>query len=281
MPLQFKNSPLSYYKRIFAIIQLCLSFSLMIWCLFQPFVGEYFNLKTRMLPYEYVLGAQKTNGNNVLLFQNMNENDRELMKTDYHKILKYSQRSFFKKIYDGIIYFAFEVPPFELAWIFFSIVIAILILLQKEGSKSLSWLLPIIAIGLVVDDFQSDQKINSSSDLILFPTEKQLIDEGYIQNFQHVNWMEQKNQLTQGWQNYLIDKWSSPQDENRLEKAEFNFNVARLKLFHEEPFQNWIKPKNEKLSLILIVLFMFWNILFALVIFDFSKKGKILTFRST
>ena len=46
-------------QRLMAIGQLCLVFSLMLWYMIQPFMGEYFALRSRMLLYEYVMGTSE------------------------------------------------------------------------------------------------------------------------------------------------------------------------------------------------------------------------------
>ena len=44
-------------QRLMAIGQLCIALSLMLWYMTQPFMGEYFALRSRMLLYEYVMGT--------------------------------------------------------------------------------------------------------------------------------------------------------------------------------------------------------------------------------
>ena len=46
-------------QRLMAIGQLCIAFSLMIWYLTQPFMGEYFALRSRMLYMNMYMGHLK------------------------------------------------------------------------------------------------------------------------------------------------------------------------------------------------------------------------------
>ena len=43
--------------RVAAIIQLCLAFSVILWCAGQPFMGELFAIKSKMILYQSVMGS--------------------------------------------------------------------------------------------------------------------------------------------------------------------------------------------------------------------------------
>lgn len=260
-------------QRLMAIGQLCIALSLLFWYAIQPFMGEYFSLRSRMLLYEYVMGTSdllKKDDQREKLerqakrFQFLPENQKNLILKDYQQIQEYAQRSTFQKIIDGLQVLFLKIPPFEQAWIFFSITIAILVLLKKEGAKSAIWLLPLIVIAYSFDN-QMTGKTLTSPDLKIFPTEKMIIENYLTEPFADSPF-KQKEQLEKGWKYYLIDQWSINQEQEQgqqLEEAEFQFTLARLNLLHAQPHSEWLNAFHEKLSLFTLLLFFIWNVLFA------------------
>lgn len=269
-------------QRMMAICQLCIAFSLMAWYLFQPFMGEYFTIRSRMLLYEYVMGTSdilKKGGQEEKLkrlsdrFNELPEAQKIFVLNDYHLLQDYAQRPAHQKVMDGVRSFILDIPPFEQAWIFFSITIAILILLKTEGARSAAWLLPLIVLAYALDN-QWTGTTASPPDLQLFPTEKKLIQE-YIQEPLSQSLFSQQKQLQKGWQMYLIDRWSSNQEANeeqKIEEGEYQFTLARLQLLHNQPYSQWLNTFHEKQSYLLLFLFFTWNTLFAYIV---SRPNKV------
>lgn len=265
-------------QRLMAIGQLCFAFSLMFSYLVQPFMGEYFALRSRMLLYEYVMGTSevlKSQGDQTMKlerqvdrFKQLPENQRQLVLKDYQQLQTYSARPTIQKIHDGIRILINKVPPFEQAWIFFAITISILILLKIEGAKQAAWILPLIVLIYSIDNQLTGKPSLSSPDLRLFPTEK-IIVEQYLNEPLSPIIYEQKQQLEKGWNHYLIKNWlpnSNLNEEPDLEKAEFQFTLARLNLLHHQPQSEWLHRFHEKANPFLLILFLGWNILFAFVV---------------
>lgn len=255
------------------IIQLCLAFSLALWYVIQPFMGEYFNLRSRMLLYEYLMGTptiskskehQLKQERQSQRFNQLSFSEQQELKNDYRQLQNYAARSSGQKIRDGMYRLITQIPPFEQAWIFFSIVISLLVLLKKEGAKQSLWLLLLIVCAYAADN-QLTGKIHSTSpDEQLFPQES-LIIEKYLETPLSPNFFDQKEQLEQGWKHYLLDRWSSPLPDSLwpLEEAEFNFTLARLRLLRNQPFSDWLYFFHEKLSFFSLCCYLLWNGLFA------------------
>ncbi len=257
-------------QRLVAIIQLCLAFSLMIWYMTQPFMGEYFNLRSRMLLYEYVMGtsdalktqvAQETQKGR---FEKLSEDERLFVLQDYQSLQKYAARPFIQKIEDGMRVLLLKIPAFEQAWIFFAVVIAILLLLKIEGAQQAAWLLPLLALAYAYDNYLTGNLPQTPSDQLLFPSEQVIVQE-YLTEPLSSHLLEQKKQLEKGWHRYLLKNWSTKQ-EQVLEEAEFNFTVARLQLLHQEPLVTSLNSFHERVNLFLILLYLAWNTLFAVVV---------------
>lgn len=265
-------------QRFIAIAQLCLAFSLMLWYVVQPFMGEYFALRSRMLLYEYIMGTSDILKNRQdqkdklkrqsQRFGQLPLAEQQLLQEDYHQLQTIAGRSFFKKIEGGLKVLIQGIPPFEQAWIFFSITIAILILLKREGAKEAAWLLPLIVIAYAVDNQFTGKVSLPFPDEALFPTEE-IIFHHYLHEPLASTPLQQKEQLERGWAFYLIQNWASQKnegDKNVLEEAEFNFTLARLKLLHIQSHSDWLFPFQEKLSWFSLSLYFLWNGLFAWVV---------------
>lgn len=286
---RYKNFPPGTFiptsQRLMAICQLCIAFSLMLWYLVQPFMGEYFSLRSRMLLYEYVMGSpellkikkddSKTLERQAKRFKQLPEEERQLVIKDYQRLQNYGNRSIIQKIHDGIQTFIRDIPPFEQAWIFFSITIAILILLKVEGAKHAAWILPLIVLAYSIDNQFTGKSFAISPDIQLFPTEEKIVQE-YLNEPLSPSFLDQKTQLEKGWHLYLISNWSTTQhasEESALEEAEFQFTLARLKRLHTQPQSEWLNHFHEKQNPLLLFFFIGWNILFASLMIDKSTRG--------
>lgn len=263
-------------QRLMAIGQLCLAFSLIIWYMAQPFMGEYFTLHSRMLLYEYAMGTSDVlkarpsqEGRwerQIERFKNLPENERQLVINDYQSLQNYAKRPITQKMGDGLRILLLRVPAFEQAWIFFSILIAILILLKREGAKQAAWLLPLLVMAYMLDNLSTGDSHTPPPDQFLFPSEHVII-EHYLSEPFASHPLEQKEQLEKGWQHYLIKNWSSNQEksENMLEDAEFNFTLARLHALHTQSLAKLLGSFHKKLNPFLLLLYLLWNLLFACV----------------
>jgi hypothetical protein len=267
-------------QRLMAIIQLCLAFSFICWYSIQPFMGEYFSLKSRSLLYEYVMGTSDTlnaNPDTQLKserqknrFKNLSSHTKEWIIDDYKKIQKYLSRSIQTKLQDGIKTLFFNIPPFELAWLFFSVVVSILILLKKEGSKAAAYLLPLIVFAYAIDNQLNAPIRAHSPDDFLFPSEETIINNYLSHPINHLSPLTQKKELQKGWENYLINHWlpinfNHISRDQRIEQSEFLFTIARLKTFQQQNFVDWLNRFNQKEKPIVLVCYILWNMLFAAI----------------
>jgi len=262
-------------QRFLVIIQLCFAFSLFLWFLVQPFMGEYFSLRSRMLFYEYVMGTsdllkkqedQKNKlENNKMRFTKLPEFEKERIAQNYQILQDYAQRPASVKTLDGIKILFFYIPIFQLAWIFFALTIGVLLLLNKPGARQAAWLLPVLAFCYGIDNYQNGQVLAPSADQIIFPSEKELLQDYVAYQANDENLSSHEN-LKKAWHYYLIAHWSQEKGENQkeqLEEAEFHFTKARLLLMQKENPQQWIISLRERTNGWLLMLYFIWNIYFA------------------
>ncbi len=264
-------------QRLLAIIQLCLAFSFICWYAVQPFMGESFSLRSRSLIYEYVMGTsemlKKDPGQIPKMerqaerFASLPLSDKQLIAEDYKNLQKHTQRSAWIKIADGFRLLLVGIPPFELAWLLFSALISILILLKVEGAKQAAWLLPLIAFAYAIDNRMTGLTTQPNPDFILFPSEE-IIVKDYLRQPLHGNPDEQQVQLKKGWEHYLIANWLAQKNpdlsfEQQAEEAEFAFTIARLHHLHGQARSAWLNNFREKASPALLAFYVLWNLLFA------------------
>lgn len=271
--------------RVCAIIQLCLAFSVLLWNASEPFVGEIFTLKSRLLFYHDVMGipasdqesTEKTErlARNAERFKALPKQSQEKLIRNLQTAQKQLQRSFWDKLKSVVALFGYKISPFELAWIVFSILISIMLLKRIEGASQAVWLLPLLVACYAVDTrwFAKENQENAESKL--FPSEKELVD-NYIEEPLSDNIFEQQEQLKDGWKHYLVIKWTAetPAEDKEVfdkqaEEGEFNFTLARLELrSKQEDFLTTIKP-NPPPSLWWLALYFFWNVYFAYTAWKF------------
>lgn len=247
--------------RIAAIIQLCLAFSLSLWIISKPFMGDLFVIKSERLLSQELLGKPT-------LMEKLPVSDQEQIKV-YDETLKQKLRlNFFEKLKASMQLLFIQTAPFEQAWILFSFLIPLLLLLRIEGAVHACWLLPILALGYAADNQVNAPLPGRNRDLDIFPTETLLV-QSYLNRPLSDSIAEQKRELKEGWKNYLIIEWTNeaisndPQDFlAQLEKGEFLFNVARLK---NRKLQGLLAVEKgpERQSLGILGLYLAWNILFA------------------
>lgn len=263
-------------QRLMAIAQLCIAFSLLLWYAMQPFMGEYFDLRSRMLLYEYAMGTstllkskpghEEKSQKQAIRFEKLPE--KEMLTSDYQQLQDYAKRPVLQKIEEGFRGLIQQVPPFEQAWIFFSIVIPILLLLKREGAKQVAWLLPLLVIAYGVDNRMTGKKPAIQPDAHLFPSEEVIVTT-YLDAPLGSNLQIQREQLETGWKRYLKEKWSSnlaADDNQRLEDAEYNFTIARLHTLHGQPRSEWLHSYHEKVGLLTLLIYLIWNSTFAWIV---------------
>lgn len=262
--------------RICAIIQLCLAFSLFLWNASEPFIGELFTWKSRLLFYQDVMGISAHENiskekeahlsRNAERFHALHKAIQLSLSEDMQHIQKQLQRSFWDKLYSLITLYVYRISPYELAWIFFSIVIAILLLKQVEGAAQAVWILPLLT-ALYAADSRLFAHPFSLQDSDLFPSEQQLV-ESYIKEPLSQDIFVQQRQLIQGWKRYLIVEWTHqiPSEdpvifEQQAEDGEFSFTLARLQLRSKQQvsaLKNRIPPSGP-----ILLVYFFWNTYFA------------------
>lgn len=260
--------------RICAIIQLCLAFTVIIGTLLQPFAGDLFTVKSKLLLYKNVMGIPTPDeplANDSLAahhkewFNGLEAEQQQAILRQYHKWQSKLSHSFWEKTVQAFRKLALRVPAFEQAWILFSIILSVMLLKRVPGAREAIWLLPLITVFYALDNRLYGQSMHEVGDAKFFPSEKILVERYIPTQSLSSDVFEQKTQLTQAWKLFLIHEWSREvpsQDLNvfefQAEKGAFAFNAFRLSQSDGSEDHFFYKQ-----SFLTLFIFIFWNIFFA------------------
>jgi hypothetical protein len=255
--------------RVMAILQLCLAFTVLAWQAGYPFMGELFHLKSKLLVYQYVMGTK--NSSYAELFDRLPDEKKNEILGDYQTLQSQYGRPLTAKLLNSIERVFFGFSPFKLMWVIFSIILPILLLKKVEGASSAVWLIPLTTLFFIVDNRWYGVSSPSSKESVLFPSEE-FIATHYLKHPLSQSVLEQKQQLKEGWELYLIEEWAreapslnETEFERQKAKGDFAFNLARLKYLKLEASKE-IKSKKIRESYYILALYLFWNLSFALVV---------------
>jgi hypothetical protein len=261
--------------RIAAILHLCLAFSLLLWIMSQPFMGDLFAVKSELVLYDAVLAQEE-------LVRQLPLEEAQWLREQYEALKAQLQIPFFDKLKMMWNLLLVKTPPLELAWLFFSILISLLLLLRYEGAAQACWLLPIIVFAYSWDNQWNASKAPKALDYALFPSEEMIIRD-YLDTPLSPKISEQKEALTRGWKRYLIENWARETPSNdlhitskQLEKGEFAFTMARIKARAQNKILA-IDAVPYRQSLWILALYLFWNCFFASVAMRFLISRHLLT----
>jgi hypothetical protein len=261
--------------RIAAIIHLCLAFSLLLWIMSQPFMGDLFAVKSEMLLYDAVLSKPQ-------LMEALPTGDSQLILENYELLKADLQVPFLGKIKAMFQLLFVNTAPLALAWLFFSFAIPLLLLLRFEGAVQACWLLPVIVFAYSIDNQLNAPVEPSRSDLALFPTEEVIVRD-YLKKPLSPEIAEQQIELTNGWKKYLIDMWVQEEPvkdpimfQHQLDRGEFAFTVARIKARGQDSILA-VKKIPYKQSPYVLALYLFWNCLFASIAMRFLISRHLVT----
>lgn len=277
--------------RVAAIIQLCLAFTVILWSAGQPFMGELFAVKSKLILYQTVLGSQdllKKGKENPQIVAKLQRNagrfsrlpidQQHQLVQSYQQLQKTADAPFLSKLGRSISIVAFQIPPFELAWIAFSIIISLLLLLRIEGAMHAVWLLPLIVLIYGIDNHWNGAQPGLAEESKLFPSEEKLVQE-FMAEPLSPNIFEQQKQLLLAWKKYLVAEWAhekSSDDETQfdlqVEKGEQAFTIARLAKLPKDRLIDDDALFHRKEPIFLLSFYLLWNLFFAWIVTKNTKK---------
>lgn len=247
-------------QRVVAIIQLCIVFTLICWYSSEPFMGRHFAVKSKMALFERVMKIQDGE-----LFSQLPIEEQQMLLSAHKTLQEQLEIPFLTKLKESLKLLALDIPPFEQAWLLFSLIIPILLLKRVEGAQAAAWLLPIIVLAYAADNQLNSVKSPLSVDEKLFPSEETILKD-YLKEALSPSIFKQQEQLLAGWHLYLIKEWGKEEPstnpsifEKQIQKGEFAFTLERTKMT-PLTIEGHV---NQKMSLGLLAIYLSWNLFFA------------------
>lgn len=269
-------------SRIATILHLCIVFSVICWHASEPFLGRLLENKKLTFLFQTVIGEGdlisrtypidtaegQVIARNHLRFQQLPLEQQKSILEAYQQFLSQtSSVTFLQKMGESIAILAVKLPPFERAWIFFSILISIMLLRNKPGASTASWIIPLIVLVAFLDQGFSPNARPLSLETRLFPSESYLIKH-YMESPPSGPIIKQQQALRDGWNSYLVREWLGEEvssdiyaNKNQIEKAEYLFNLERLNCSIADHLTN--HPIRPHYSLAVWLIYCCWNLLFA------------------
>lgn len=261
--------------RVLSIIQLCLGFTALLFAASEPFMGQHFTIKSKILIYDYVMGKNHVPRAN--LFNELSAENREEIIQNYQNLKNKLSTSFLDKIQESLNVLFFKTSSFERAWILFAIIIPILLLKKVEGSREAAWILPLIVTAYCISNELKLSSPHISDEAKLFPKEEFLVSRYLKKNINTLGLAAQQEELLKGWHLYLVEYYANEiasrnlnEFQNQIEKGEFAFNLARI-----EKSSSATSNVLKKQPLFLMMIYFVWNLLFALGVSTFSVFNRL------
>ncbi len=268
---------LSTSAKVAAILQLCLVFSVILWVMVGPFMGSYFTTKSSQLLYKAVIGAPAPEGNikearASELFAALPEKQRERIALGYQQVQQQTEKTFLGKSADAIRTLFLGLPSFTQAWLFFSFVISLMLLLRIEGAATAAWVLPLVALAYGYDNRFNGVSSGTAPDAVFFPSE-QYLESTYLSEPLQGSFAEQNAQLTDAWRRFLIAEWlhETPNSDvtafaDQVERGEHAFHLARIEKRLEASDSMLNNSSFTKKPIPLLVVYVLANLGFAIVV---------------
>jgi len=236
--------------RILAIIQLSITFSLLLWHASAPFMGAHYAYKKEAGLYDALI-----HGEHRKRFEALPPERSRAFLEERERLKKSFEKPFFEKLLLSFKEIA-ALPLFFLIWLLLSVPVCILALKKAEAAPAAAWLLPLVAASYALDNHYFAGDPRPSREERLFPSEQALVPDLKGSVF------EQQQQLKRAWRRHLAKHWAPEGEvEQRAEAGAFAFMMARLEALKEE--RRSAAEGASKKGAPLLALFVVWNLLLA------------------
>ena len=234
--------------RVIAISQLISAFSVFLWILFDPFMGEHYRLKEELLLIQNIRGdealmakvplseAEKLKRNQSR-FSQLSPSARVSIDDKAHLLEWKMSASTLSKLGRGFKRAFFETPFILLLWIVLSTLFAIGCLKENDLLTRYCWITPLLLFAYGYGIWLTATPLVSP-----YPSESEIIS-NHLKRPLGLTLEEQAIDLKKGWEIYLIEKWAKdlPNEKQyslQVEQGEFAFNLYLLDLKKNEQKEN-------------------------------------------
>lgn len=267
-PHPIQNAFIATPARVMAILNLCLTFTLFIWVLFWPFLGEMLNQKRQLFLFQSVIGegelvartystqpeVMEKLRNHHVRFESLDTHEKSRLMDAYLQLCSsIEDRKASQQFKEGVEGLLLHSSPWFRAWLLLTLIATLMLLKKSQGAPYAIALLPLIVFIWFIE---STQNVGSPNPVeALYPTEHYLMST-YGQDLSAKSILQQKEALEIAWERYLEAEWSSLGD---AEDGEWHFQLAKLKTALSS------KKDRETPSGVLLCLFFIWNASYAFV----------------
>lgn len=227
-------------------------------------MGEYFSVQSSKLLHQAVIGKEE-------LFGQLPKAKQRAIIASYDGLQNHSEKSFLIKSREAVEDLLFHTPSFTQAWLFFSFILCIMLLLRIEGATTAAWVLPLIALAFSVDNRWNGTQ-GTAPDAYLFPSEEYVVSH-YSDKPLEGSYSDQKQQLLGAWHNYLVAEWTkeAPSEDTEIfsrqvEAGEHAFTTKRLETHLSAAGATSIRQPFGTKPVPLLLVYIFWNFFFALYV---------------
>lgn len=235
--------------RVMAILQLCLVFTMICWQMSKPFMGDLYQVKSKMAVFDFVLKDKER-------FKLIPDEQRELFLGHYKVLQDQLSTPFVQKLILSFRSFG-EMSPLLMVWMLLGTVVPILLLKKVEGAKQVIWLMPLLAAAYCFENRLFESPVVQTNEERLFPSESLIVTK-YLDEPLSSDVFKQRDQLKAGWDRYLDREWGKGKG---ADEGLFAFNVERAFVVGST-----IESGRHQQSIVVLALFLFWNLSLALVV---------------
>lgn len=226
-------APITLSQRVFLIIHLSLLFSWLFCRLFSPYLLDQLHQKELHLIH------------NALITPFPGD---ESIGANWQRLLEKPPLTFL----DSLGQFK-DLSPYEIIGIFLNLTLPFLIFFQFNGSRELTWLLPLCTLLLYSDIYINNVPQTASHHERLFPKEEELIGASSISR------LEQRKYLQDSFDRYLLNRYSLPQED--LSLAKDYFLRERFTALTKDYLA--LKGADKRVNPFLLLLFLVWQVIMA------------------
>lgn len=260
--------------RIFAILHLCLVFTMICWIASWPFTGKMLEDKKKIYIFQSIIGSgelinrtyedaesQAKLSRNHVRFAGLPSETKYTLLNAYEKLIESKNtETFLEKCCSSLEHLLLKSSPWVRAWLLLGLIAAIALLKKSPGASYALCLLPFITACWIYEASLTPK--HASRDALLFPSESYLI-ERYLDEPFSSKILEQQKQLQSAWDRYLASEWSPSGD---TEEGEWRFQLARLEITLNEK-----EGTDAATSVLPLYLLCGWSCLFAFIAIKLSK----------
>ncbi|MCB1114276.1 MAG: hypothetical protein KDK62_05925 [Chlamydiia bacterium] len=224
--------------KVTLILHLSFAFSLFLWVLFDPFMGEHFRMEQDRLLIKNLKGdaslyskASPSETQELKAFSKlwdrMEPGEKEFYEHEIRRFESLFEKPSLDRFFNGVFRLVFKTPFYLTAWIVLSVVISILCLKGRKRGYQTVFVLPLLVILYALDSRPSYEEP-------FIPKESVLVKK-YLTVAPTGSLIEQKEKLSQAFNQYLVETWAKETPSKdpaifqlQLAKGKFGLNKAKL-----------------------------------------------------